>query len=236
MGTDIHIRVERKNDSGKWEVVKPGPQPYTYGRDGETREDWPTPRNYFFFALVAGVRNGTGFAGVKTHEPIVPLSEPRGLPDDMASAVDADEGYEGYEDADAAGVANLGDHSFTWALLSELQEKLTDAEGQLVRRTGVVDLFELAAMPTPTDQPKSWAGGVSGSRVIEIPFELAWEMSRVPSVVEEAANSGLLFVARYEWRTPMPGCVDEAYRRLIFEEWPKFGSPENVRVIMGFDS
>ena len=41
------------------------------------------PRNYLLFSVLADVRNGTGFAGVITYKPVVPISEPRGLPDDL---------------------------------------------------------------------------------------------------------------------------------------------------------
>lgn len=234
VGTDIHIRVERKNEQGVWEVVKPGQQPCPYSDNGATHEDWPTPRNCLFFALVANARNGFGFAGVPTHEPITPIAEPRGLPTDMAFPFDADEAFEKYEDADAARVAWLGDHSHTWLLLSELQAGMQTALPG--HRTGIVELPILAKLDNPQAQPESWSGDISSPRLIRLPFDLAWEMSRIPAVVEAAAKSGLLIVTRHPWTIDSFEGIDEAYRRLIFEEWPKLGKPEDVRIIMGFDS
>jgi len=80
MGTDIHIQVWGKDPTtGEWEpsIIKPFP------RWGESAHDWdvdPTGRNYRVFGLLAGVRNGTGFGGVKTGEPVEPFFPRRGLP------------------------------------------------------------------------------------------------------------------------------------------------------------
>lgn len=67
MGTDIHLFVETRVN-GVWEL----------------RSDAPrfSGRNYNEFAILAGVRNGTGFAGCDT-DGFAPIAEPRGLPDDM---------------------------------------------------------------------------------------------------------------------------------------------------------
>lgn len=242
MGTDIHFRVESREDANSpWRVVKPGhqPNPFDYEGADPTIEDWPTPRNYAFFACVAGVRNGTGFAGVYTHEPITPLSEPRGLPADMASTQDADEALSGqdgddYERADREGLAWLGDHSFTWATLAELQSYFR--QPQVLVRGGVVELPILAEMNEITEQPKEWSGGISGHRVVHLPLDLAWAMSRHQDVVEAANSSGVLICANSRWRASLLESIDPAYMRLIFEEWPRLGEPDNVRVIMGFDS
>jgi len=66
-------------------------------------------RNYGLFAILADVRNGHGFAGVRTGEPTVPISAPRGVPDDAS---------DGYRDE----VRQWGEdgHSHTWFTLAEL--------------------------------------------------------------------------------------------------------------------
>lgn len=65
MGTDIHGVFQRRNPETKqWEDI-----PHKYEMN----------RHYQLFAMLAGVRNGTGFAGVKTGEPVKPISEPRGV-------------------------------------------------------------------------------------------------------------------------------------------------------------
>lgn len=70
MGTDIHGVWQRRNQKNKvWEDVPC---------------EWDQSRDYQLFAVLAGVRNGTGFAGIRTGEPVVPIAEPRGLPEDFA--------------------------------------------------------------------------------------------------------------------------------------------------------
>jgi len=71
MGCDIHIWTEIKSkETGKWEISKQDIFP-----DGDTKKT-SSPfdrRSYRLFALLADVRNNAG---------IIPISEPKGLPDD----------------------------------------------------------------------------------------------------------------------------------------------------------
>ena len=71
MGTDIHGVFQRHDEAtGQWHDI-----PSNYAQD----------RHYQLFAVLAGVRNGTGFAGVVTGEPVKPIAEPRGYPKDFVS-------------------------------------------------------------------------------------------------------------------------------------------------------
>jgi hypothetical protein len=70
MGSDIHggfIKITKDENN----VVSKQPIQTTWGMD----------RNYLLFAILAGVRNGYGFAGSYRHEPLSPIAEGRGLPD-----------------------------------------------------------------------------------------------------------------------------------------------------------
>jgi hypothetical protein len=89
MGCDIHGLSQIRYGDSEW-------------FDCDTIEDG---RNYRLFAALAGVRNGFGFAGIATHEPIIPIAEPRGLPEDFVN--DEDEHC-------------MGDHSFSWLHMSEI--------------------------------------------------------------------------------------------------------------------
>lgn len=133
MGTDIHLAVQaRLND--KWE---------------DTNTHVPAharERNYELFAFLADVRNGYGFAGVKTGEPVVPQFADRGLPDG--------EGERDY----------LGDHSFTWATLRELYEAPWDTT---FTSTGVVYESTYLAWDR-TGSPRSWCGGIMGKDIVVI--------------------------------------------------------------------
>lgn len=82
MGTDIHCFVEKRNKKGDWEQIT--------GFETSWGTDEVSPlenRNYDMFAVLAGVRNGVGFAGVRTGEPVEPISKPRGLPYDISDEV-----------------------------------------------------------------------------------------------------------------------------------------------------
>jgi hypothetical protein len=98
MGTDIHPYVEvRKN--GAWTRAK---------------VDVPRDRNYFAFGKLANVRNGSGFAGCDMGDPLRPIAEPRGLPPD--TSIQNNE----IEEWRSSDYVSLGDHSFSWVMLSEL--------------------------------------------------------------------------------------------------------------------
>ena len=98
MGTDIHIVAEVFRD-GRWHLAD---------------VDVPDGRNYWAFAVLADVRNGYGFAGSDTGEPLKPISEPRGLPDDLSLELRAPPENEEVD------TPWLGDHSFSWVTLEEL--------------------------------------------------------------------------------------------------------------------
>jgi hypothetical protein len=86
-GLDLHI--ERYHDEPAFKTVEPF-----------------DVRNYDLFAALADVRNGAGFAGVDTGDPIVPIASPRGVPDD----------------ADPATVRELShEHTPSWLSLAELK-------------------------------------------------------------------------------------------------------------------
>lgn len=119
MGTDIHLAIEVRTN-GVWHPVK------------LTEAQWASApvfpgynwfiRSYDLFAILAGVRNGRAFAGFKTGEGFRPIAEPRGLPNDLSSELQAlaSDKVE-YEDAqERFGTGWLGDHSHSWLSLREL--------------------------------------------------------------------------------------------------------------------
>lgn len=95
MGTDIHPFAECCRD-GAWHLV-----------DAEI----PRDRNYWAFAVLADVRNGYGFGGFGTGDPITPLDEPRGLPEDLSPELRTALEQRSWL---------LGDHSISWVTLEEL--------------------------------------------------------------------------------------------------------------------
>lgn len=134
MGTDIHCVFQRKDaTSGRWRDVPSG---YDRGR------------HYQLFAVLAGVRNGVGFAGMKTGEAVEPISYPRGLPDDFTNDT-----------------VWMGDHSFSWLSGEEMVAWFDSAP--TVTQRGVVSR-EVYERWDKVSRPESYCGGVSGGGVVVV--------------------------------------------------------------------
>jgi len=84
MGCDIHIIAEVKED-GVWRENTDKVFYDTWPSEGNHAEP-NSNRNYDWFAVLADVRNGRGFAGVKTGDGFIPIADPRGTPDDCNEA------------------------------------------------------------------------------------------------------------------------------------------------------
>jgi hypothetical protein len=190
MGTDIHIVAEYFQD-GRWHLA-----------DKELTED----RNYRAFAVLADVRNGYGFAGFDTGDELVPISSPRGLPDNMSlelrAMVEKNETDDGVEEDDTAAGIWLGDHSFSWVTLQELLAY--DLDAPITVRGYVSD--ETARRYRETgEKPHSWA---------------AW----TPQPGFE----------RIEWQVPLRESA--SLISTLIDEVRDLGDPSNVRLVFGFDN
>lgn len=113
MGTDIHLKIQfRDKETGEWlygdaYIDKPMDEwASKWSKNGKWSVEYELGnRNYLRFAILGNVRNGFGFAGVYTHEPLPSISNQRGIPKDVE-----------HKDYD------FGDHSFSWVSLRELME------------------------------------------------------------------------------------------------------------------
>ena len=138
MGTDIHF-VAQKKCGDAWEDIE---------------TSWVGNRHYRLFAHLAGVRNGSGFAGCRTGDEVVPIQGFRGLPDDF--------------DVNSAlchptesGHVWMGDHSFGWVS----SEELVAHNWNQGRQCGIVSVDQFRAMRLG-DVPSSHFGGVWGPDVV----------------------------------------------------------------------
>ena len=123
MGTDINYIFQKKNVD-HWETIDGLDMDIHFPDEGGYVEgDYYIGRNYLLFAVLAGVRNGYGFAGVYRHEPLQPIAEPRGFPDGIKSWHHEPSytpyGY-GCDEPDENVYLDLGDHSFTWLTSTEI--------------------------------------------------------------------------------------------------------------------
>lgn len=257
MGTDIHLYIETGKE-GEWTPVE---KPFV--RDPE--KDWsyktwsdywkeyddkdyevlvpdPTSRHYSVFALLADVRNGRGFAGVKTHEPVVPCFPNRGIPKDTT--------YRGgymantgtwIEKEESEGW--IGDHSYTWATVAELRAVPWDTEYETY---GTIHVSQYEHFKEH-GQPEHWSGGIGGPGIVTWPTEAeylnALDAGEIPEDEFDDDKSGVFskgkhyLVVLWSWQ-PLEDC---AFKQWLHYDWMKelideANGPENVRVTMGFDS
>lgn len=171
MGCDIHMWAEYyKPSKKKWFLARNpvGPCSYCEGTgkgyksrecyfckgSGRRRSDFYEGRCYDDFAILADVRNGRGFAGIKTGEGFVPISEPRGVPKD------ATEFFKNRVKEYA-----LDWHSHSYLTLQDLMEfdwqQYTSHEG-IVSAIVYNDWVTKRARKGP---PITWSGDISGKGV-----------------------------------------------------------------------
>lgn len=166
MGTDIHGVFQRHNPTtGNWEDI-----PSNYEQQ----------RHYQLFAVLAGVRNGTGFAGIKTGEPVTPISVPRGYPEDFSVEDDdhivghlehIDPGRRKYrigkwlEPGENPLKLWMGDHNHSWLTAEEMLAWYESAP--TVIQTGILDRAVYESWDKKS-APDSYCGGISGPSVVLI--------------------------------------------------------------------
>lgn len=209
MGTDIHGRIQKRYSADqKYEDI------------GEIEGD----RNYRVFAMLAGVRNGFGFAGVSTHVPLEPISEPRGLPDDLGERT---EYFGNTEVKTVFSEDDFGDHSFSWVTLTEIINWA--GWDKTLEQRGYVELPEWKRMQETGTDPENWCGDVSGSGVRKVSAEYAL-----------ANPDGDYNYVEVRWGTPFSdNCatfkawVD--YLKLKYS-WLLERDPAAIRLVFGFDS
>lgn len=154
MGTDIHGVFQRYDPAvSKWLDVAS-----TYDED----------RDYQLFAVLADVRNGYGFAGLKTGEPVAPIALPRGYPDDFEVVCDEHPVTDAahlapyqlkYREPGEPLVKWMGDHTHSWLSGREMLNWHKTAPTVLKR--GIVSRTAYEAWDR-VSRPEAYCGGISG--------------------------------------------------------------------------
>ena len=226
MGTDIHLYVEHRVD-GKWASADVW-EPSKY-EDDKTILTVPygkhfyDNRNYDLFAILAGVRNGRGFAGIDTGDGFVPIAEPRGLPDDMSPEMLKESEHL--------------DHTPSWLLLSEL---LAYDWTRTTTKRGWINGPQMLDWYDKRCGPKEYCGGISGQNIVyDTPEALAQAVKETPddwNERREAVKRTLTNTyAQVSWTTPYyhaaSDFLSECVPRLL-----RLGKPEDVRIVFWFDS
>ena len=214
MGTDIHggfIKVV-KDQTGS--VVSKQP----------IKTNWNFDRNYTLFAILAGVRNGYGFAGCYRHEPLQPIAEGRGLPEFISVVEDRtgdlyNKWHGRWDDEEEFGCW-LGDHSYTHMTVDEILE--WKGWSNHLSQGGVVSVEQYEETIAKVKEPESWCGGISGGGVVV--------------VTEDEYKSGAKAThVKCFWKSEQP--LGEMYSWFLEEiERIKNEYGEDVYLVVGFDS
>lgn len=222
MGTDINMIAEVRRN-GIWELstAKVFKNPWY---DPASDEKWAMEeymsepddsRNYDLFAILAGVRNGEGFARCRTGERFKPIAKLKGYPDDMSE-----------------NDALLGDEYGSWLTLRELHEY--DWE-QLHRKYGYVDEVTYCDYIMKGEQPNTWCGDISGCNIVKLTES---EMVDLINGEYPRDESKQYYTACYFAPITYRECASwfydktmEGLRQLV----PYGGTEDDVRIVFEFD-
>lgn len=173
-------------------------------------------RNYDVFSILADVRNGYGFAGVKTGAGFNPISEPKGLPDNVSTLV--------YEASDAWGIDG---HSHSYLTLRELLEYDWN---QVTQHTGYVSK-EYYKTFKEKGKPDSWSAGVWGA---DVKFITNQEMDEILNGSSPDTPQTYTHVV---WDEPYYVSADNFYTKSIpmLKELSD-GKPDDIRIVFWFDN
>jgi hypothetical protein len=188
-------------------------------RNPEIHQGWLYDgRNYDLFAILANVRNGRGFAGVKTGLGFNPIAEPKGLPEDVSGYVKA-----------ASDQWDGDGHSHSWHTLADL---LAYDWHQMTFQHGVVDENEYKVFKE-TGEPNSWCGDVGGQKVRHITPE---EMDALLAGTFER-EADVWYHTRLQW----PVTYNKAANHFYVDSLPKLqelagDDPASARIVFWFDN
>lgn len=231
MGCDVHMYVERKVNN-VWTAIS-GESPYKkmYKEiyDNSPNDEWArnayqmecnpvyegwiyNDRNYTLFSILANVRNGIDkiFLGPATGHQAKPISNPKGIPDDVSDKV-----RKCYDDF------GRGSHSTSYFTLKQLKEYNLDEE---ITYVGLVDRKEYARY-LKNGNPESWCGG-SNAKLISNQDMEDWINGKVE--FHEMFVQTLL-----RWKNDAHDCgLENIIRQLEnLEE-----NPDNIRIVFWFDN
>ena len=236
MGCDIHVFVEKKSENGVWEAVYGESCMLDWYREqlekaikndnGNSIEfytervnqnlepalDWLYDgRCYDLFALLADVRN---------RNDITPISEPKGLPDDISKEIE--------EEAD---VWKYDGHSYSYYTLAELNEYIETHKNVCFTNGGYVSRSEYVTF-LKEGCPSSWCGGVGGGTVMIISNE---EMDEILANTYKGYDSDKSYYTYINWEENeiSDTGLDSIVERLATVS---DDNDENVRMVFWFDN
>lgn len=235
MGTDIHLGVERFTGASWVPVEDVLPtreeydtafaEPYNQERVDEFYRTNPTGRDYDTFALLAGVRNGVGFAGKKRCDAVEPAFEGRGIPDDTSFEVEGSHWLG-------------GDHSHTFCSYKEAVSVNWSRETRMFGFVPLDHWAEWKANCSPC--PISWCGGVSQDCISEELAQVRVANGDVPKRHDPDNPFGAYLGEYVESSWVMRPTADSPFRLWLLsgkmQALANKHGQENIRICISFDS
>jgi hypothetical protein len=215
MGTDIHCFVEKEVSEGVWEKqygfesdwYKPNDE--YFGGDCYKSTDQPIEsRNYTLFTLLCGVRD--------RDQGITPISEPRGLPDDISSETKT------YFDDD------WELHSVSNVTLKELLSALDD--DQEVTREVIVSMSEYKQY-IKTGIVESYCRGVGGGNTKLVSLD---EMN---DLIKSKVSGEFSYYTIVKFTEKINDCMGILINHTIpqLKERSEKDDFSDIRLVFGFD-
>lgn len=236
MGCDIHLYVEKRvkdswQSADKWTVDK-----YEKRLTVDFGDSFYHDRNYSLFAILADVRNGSGFAGVKIGEGFIPIHEPRGLPKDACAKVRKES-----ERWDGDG------HSHSFFTVQELFDYDWTQHTILIGWVSTFAYWKWKHWKAGNgEMPDEYSGAVSGGGVQHIstgqmdkllaPYKTEFDRMSFNDVQKRIEHLGL-------WSHYCQIKVEMPYYKTVRRFWSdtiprllRLGKPEDVRIVFWFDN
>ena len=217
MGTDIHMIAEVRKD-GVWHTILDKVFVEWKGTKFEKETCVPyKDRNYNVFAMLADVRNGIGFAGLRRGEKFNPISEPKGYPEDMCKD---SEDFLSYE------------HSASWLTLKEI----FDFDWTQIHRSfGVVSEKDYRDYVMKGELPGSWCGDISGPDYIKISEVEMVDL--IQGYYPREEGKYYYTTCYFTPKTYADSAEDFLKNMKILERFiPENGTLDDVRIVFDFDS
>jgi len=162
MGCDIHIMAEVK-ENGEWRkntdplfknpFYSTNKKRMSFQED-EYIEEPSSARRYDWFAILADIRNGYGFAGVSTGSGFDVISECNGVPHDAC------EEWQQYVSEWQHDM-----HSESYLDISDFDKFNFE---QVTMKSGVISLSDYKKVRGTGDSPSTWSGGIHGGNTATV--------------------------------------------------------------------
>lgn len=229
MGCDIHLYQEKKVN-GKWVTADKWRMEKDQGVESEyvTFEDrlW-ADRNYRLFAVLANVRNGYGFAGIVTGDPVLPIALPRGVPDDACEQYKAEAERWGQDG-----------HSHSWLT----RHDLLAYPWKSVRKQGLMLLSTYRRWKDAGGEgdPDEWCGEAVGPGIEKISenVALSLDMKALAALQKDDDGMGERIYVTASWSTSLRADCEEFLEVAIprLQELEDECGEGNARLVFFFDN